>query len=375
MRRIVSRLALAFGLASVAIVAWGQFAGEKVARRGAIADDFYAAGGTVEIDATALGDVIVAAGNVSVEGRVQADVIAAGNTVTIAADVGDDVRAAGNSVVANGRVGDDAILAGNTLRLGPRAAIGGRAWLAGNEVSVAGEVQRELKVAAERVTIGGHIMGDANIRAREINILPSARFDGNLHMQSERRAELPPQAQAPREVTYTPLPVADEGAFYAARIFFYVMVAVTGVALVWMFPGFVRDAGPVIGTRFWQSLALGFAVFVATPVAAVLMMLTVVGLWLGLMVLALYFVALPVGFLVAVFHLGMLGARIALHRELGTRRALVGGLVAALLLLALVRPVPYVGGLVWFAVLLLGLGAVALWFSRQTMRTHAAARL
>ncbi len=95
----------------------------------------------------------------------------------------------------------------------------------------------------------------------------------------------------------------------------------------------------------------------ATPVAVVRLMVTLVGAPLGLAVAALYGVALLVGYLIAAFFLGDLGDRLLRRGAPPTTGSRLAFLVAALVALALLRLIPVAGGAVLFLALVLGLGA------------------
>lgn len=59
------------------------------------ADDFYVAGGRVEINADVNGDLFVAGGEVTVAGNVAGDLVVAGGKVDIKGNVADDLRMLG----------------------------------------------------------------------------------------------------------------------------------------------------------------------------------------------------------------------------------------------------------------------------------------
>ena len=90
--------------------------GEMVSKRGTIEDDFYAAGGTVDINAVVAGDVVAAGGDLFIGHHIEGDVIAAGGTVTIRGEVLDDVRTAGGDITVDSIIGDDLIASGGRIK-------------------------------------------------------------------------------------------------------------------------------------------------------------------------------------------------------------------------------------------------------------------
>jgi hypothetical protein len=95
-------------------------------------------------------------------------------------------------------------------------------------------------------------------------------------------------------------------------------------------------------------------------VIAILTMLTILGIPLGLILFVLYFAALLVGFLIAAFFLGDVGARAFLREGRRSKSVRVVWLILALAVLALANQVPVLGGTLMAGAVLIGLGAMSL---------------
>jgi hypothetical protein len=339
-----------------------QEAGETVRIDGVIADDVYAAGGTVDILATVEGDAVLAGVRVTVGERVNGDVMAAGGVVNVRADIADDVRLAGGDVVVGGTVGDDAMAAGGNVTLAPDARVSGRAWLSGGRIDVAGTVDGELTAAGGRILLSGQIRGDVDLTGHAISILDSAIIDGNLVYRSPRVAEIAPGAQIRGTTRYEPIERPTMPIVAAAAgmgILVLLSLIVTGSALFLMFPRFIGAAVAAIRGEPWKTLGLGLAVFAATPVVIGLLFMTVIG-WLPAVVIgALYLILLLAGFLTGAFYIGDASFRLARRESVSHARRL-GSFVAALVLILLLALVPLLGVLLLFVLLLLGLGALNL---------------
>lgn len=341
---------------------FAQEFGETVQIRGALAEDIYAAGGTVDVLATADGDVVIAGGRVTVSGRVHGDVIAAGGTVSVVADSDDDVRLAGGDIRISGSVGDDAIAAGGNVTLAPDGNVKGRAWFSGGRIDVSGMVGRELKVTGGRIVLSGRVNGDVILAGRDISILDSAIIDGDLVYRSPREAKIASGAQIRGRIRYEPVErpvVAVVAAVAGAGIIVLLGLVVTGSLLFLMFPRFIATVVKTIPAEPWKCLGLGLAVFAATPVVISLFFMTVIG-WLPAIVLVvLYPVLLLAGFLTGLFLVADLGWRL-LGRDKVSRVARLGMFALALIVVMLLGLIPLFGTLLLFAVLLLGVGGLNL---------------
>ena len=341
--------------------------GQTVVKRGpAVASDLYAFGGGVDIQADVEGDLVAAGGRVVTTGRVQRNLIVAAGSVVAGGHVLRNVRAGGGAVTISGHVGRNLNAGGGTVVLTPEAIIDGRARLVGGEVRVAGTIAKRLYAAGAVIVLAGEIQGDVELVAQEIEVLPTARIKGSLTYWSPRDAKIDRRAKIQGRVTHNlpelPRSLARTGTALVtvSRLLFMAGLIVTGIALYLLFPDFTVLASRTIGSDPAKSLGIGLLLVVAMPVAAILTMLTILGIPLGLILFVLYFAALLVGFLVTAFFLGDVGARTFLRRGRRSRTVRVLWLILALALLALVNQLPFVGGALMAAAVLLGLGAMSL---------------
>jgi hypothetical protein len=119
-------------------------------------------------------------------------------------------------------------------------------------------------------------------------------------------------------------------------------------------PGLFRDAVKS-GERYGAALGAGLVALILTPVVAFIACLTLVGIPLGIAGILLWALA-------------MYGAQVFLGTWLGTKLmgepsgtgATMGRLAVGLLIIHVAVVLPYVGGWIRFAVLLLGMGAMTL---------------
>ncbi len=329
-------------------------AGETVTKRGNIDDDYYAAGGIVDIDAEVAGDVIIAGGELSIGHLIEGDVIAAGGTLKIRGEIKDDIRVSGGDLNIDATIGDDLAAAGGSITLSPGTSVGGDGWLAGGEVHIAGTILGNLKVTGGAIRLSGTVHGDVELEGGEIQILDSARIDGELSYKSPRPATTSAGATISGEITHQPVDweYADSG----YGLFFSITLMVAAVLFYLFFPHYTLASVKRMGSDPWNSVGLGFIFVVATPLVAFMLMLIVLGLWVGLSLFALYCVALLCGLLIACFFVAETGAGIFKQDISGTTRRLIS-VIVAIFVLGLVQSIPLLGGLVLSLLLLLGLGA------------------
>ncbi len=347
------------GLASLALiipfaVLAESNAGERVTKRGQIDDDYYAAGGVVDIDAVVNGDVIVAGGELLIGHRIMGDVIAAGGTLKIRGAVDDDVRISGGELDIDARIGDDLVASGGSIELAATTTVGGDAFLVGGEVRVAGTISGDLKVIGGDIRLSGTVLGNVELEGGEIQILDSARIEGNLKYRSPQPAVTEARVQIGGQIDYEA--GASKYGDHGFGLFFSITLALASILFYLLFPHYTVASVQRIVADPFVSFGLGFVFLVLTPLLAFFMMLIVLGLWIGLSLLALYCVALLAGLLVACFFVAERGAKL-FKQDISSRSRRLISVIIAIFVLGLVQTIPLLGGLILFVLLLLGLGA------------------
>jgi len=345
----------------IPVIAWAaQDAGERINRQGAISDDYYVGGGTIDVNADVKGDVIAAGGTVSIGRDITGDVMMAGGTLNLRGRVADDARLAGGEISIEANVGDDLMAAGGRIEITNQARVGGDAYVAGGDVTIDGIVNGKLNAAGGRVYLSGNIKGDVTIESAEVEIAKGAHIGGDLKYTSPQKAKISPEATIGGKIIFTQ---SDRYQPHrATRLVSVITLSVAGIVLMLVFPGFTANASSRMSGDFWKHLGLGFALLVATPIAAILMMATFVGVWVGLPLLFIYFISLLLAYLVGAFFVaGRLSGWV--HFDVSTRTRKGVALVVSILLLVLLGYIPVLGGLLVFLLMLTALGA-------QTMQLY-----
>jgi cytoskeletal protein CcmA (bactofilin family) len=390
-------------------------------------DDLYAAGNDIVVEGTIRGDLVAFGRNVTVNGTVEGDLIGAGQSVEIGGEVDDDVRVAGQAILLSegASVGDDLIAAAYSLQNEPESNVGGTLWYAGYQALLAGTVGEDLAGAANALTLGGEIGGDADVDVDGeeggatppafvpvpqvpiptvepgLTLTDSALIGGNLTYQSSTEAQIDPGARIEGDVVREERPVEEEEE-EAARspltetvldaLGSLVALVLLGLLLVWIAPGWIRRRAYTVLDRPLASLGWGLLGLVAFPIlgivvllvtillAIVLGLLTLGGLValiivLGLLAEAALVLALWIstGYLAQIVVSFLAGVLLVEAIRPGRGRGRVLPLVVGLILYVVLRAIPVLGPLVSLAVVLLGLGAISHWIWTKLRRSRAPA--
>lgn len=332
-----------------------------------VTEDIYKAGGSVQLSVDVEGDIVVAGGILRIANSVSADVLAAGGVINITANTGDDIRAAGGLVSIIGNVGNDVAAAGGLVTLESTSTVGGQAWLAGGIVTMAGSVTQDLKATGGRVILTGTVYGDVEIHADSIEIEPDAVIKGKLIYSAPREVVIPEGAVIEGVVErrqFDPGNIETWGEAFAGSLKFYLSLALSAILIFLLHPRFATNVVERLGEAPFESLALGFLGLVVTPILAILLLVSVLGVPLGLIALTVYLAMLVGSLLIAVTWIGDAGFRLLGQMPEKSKWTRVWSIIVGSAVLMLIDFVPYIGGWVFFIVLLLGIGAMKRYFYR-----------
>lgn len=332
--------------------------GDTVRAAGTLESDLFIAGRTVGIDAAVNGNLFAAGWNVAQVGAINDDALVAGFEVALDGPVAGDLMAIAVTLNLTSTVAGDAALTAAELRLASGSSVAGDLAASGGEVELAGTVAGDARVAGGRVTVSGAIMGDLDVAAEELVLLPGARIMGSIRHAGPDRPEIPAGVTVEGGIVQQADPDEPEiGPTLAGTLGGALALFLLGAAVYLLFPGFVGAAAAEVGGNPGRTLLLGLLALFLTPALVLLLMVTVIGIPVGLLVLFLYAIAIVLGLAVAGFGVA----------ELLTRNRPAAGMTGRdrlkrfaffAVLLSLIGLVPFVGGWVWFAAVAMGVGAV-----------------
>ena len=332
-------------------------------------ENYYAAGDRIEIRGPILGDAVLAGRDVEIRQAVDGDVLGVGWRVTLSGAAHDDVRIAGGNVRLDAPVDGDVTVGGGDVTTGPQVRVAGRAWVSGATVRLEGAFARDLRIAGRHVQLGADVTGPVEVVAEQIEILPGARLRGPLMYRSPQAAAIAPGAVLEGPVTFKRVDARELRQGRATRgvssLLFGLHIFITGLLVIVLVPRVALDVAATLRRQPGRSLVTGFALLVTLPIAAILLMISILGLPLGVAIVALYLVALLVGLVTTAFVVGQLEAGLLRRAPASTRGSHAALLLAGVVTLAVLRSLPVVGGVVVFASVLFGLGALTLWTYRR----------
>ena len=318
-------------------------------------------GGKVDV-AEAAKTVFAAAGEINVDSKDVGEIVATGGRILIHDIRTNEILAAGGHVTIDGVINKDVVVAGGS-------------------VVVDGEVGGDLIVASGNIEVSGHIKGDVRLRGGDIKIAPGTIIDGDLNYRGNNELVLPIDARVGGDV------VREGMGQHAYRFWEHLGVVLFGFASLMAFglvitlfifafvvllvlaPVMARAAEAI---DFAPAKAFGYGLLVTLmmPVIFVMLLITLVGIPLALMCLAIFPIIYGLGIVSATHWIGLRVRRLLRPGsfDVALGRRVLWTFVGVVVFVAL-GFVPFVGNLLQFVIVMMGLGALAL---RATARRQAA---
>ncbi|NQV12349.1 polymer-forming cytoskeletal protein [Candidatus Uhrbacteria bacterium] len=347
-------------------------ADDSVTINDALEDDLYVAGAMVNVTSPILGDVFIAGANINVSGEVSEDLFVVGSNVNLTGNIGDDLRVAGSNVTINGDIGGDVLAAGALVHLAS-GTIGGDLYASAGVIIIDGNISGDLVVNGAEVTINGSIAGDIIGDLEELNIAEGAVILGNVEYKSNLIAEIAEGASIIGEVLKTEVKESDDAVVVDMDVDEEKIMAVVGgvlgtlvflkliaALLVALFlalsipkttKGMVLSATKRPGAAFLRGLLL----FIAGPVILGLLFITVVGIPVALVLIAMWMI-------IGVISLGLTGTLLGswlfqvAKKQDAPVITWVSAVVGTLVMTLIIVVVPFIGWLAGAIVYLMTVG-------------------
>jgi len=323
--------------------------------------DLYLFGQNAYVNSPIQGDLAVFAADTSVEKGVGDSAMIFAGTARVKDKIGRHVRAFAGNVNLEAGVGGDAILFGSIVTTTDKSIIGGDLIAGGNQVSINGQVGGKSKIYANSATLNGRFANDVELHGSTLNITKDTEIKGTLTYYAPKEATVAEGAKL-NKVEWHKTEAAARGirtlknmAGWTSLVISLVSLAVLAIIILYLIPTFidttVREATRTPLKNFW----LGLAFAIVTPIVALLLLASILGMSLASGVISAYATIILVAQAVAAIYTGAFVLKLVRARkaEANWKAALLGTLIFVLL-----GFIPVVGWIVKAAIYLIALGAI-----------------
>jgi hypothetical protein len=248
-------------------------------------------------------------------------------------------------------------LAGQNVVVAEGSELSRGGFLAGETVRARGQVGRSLYFGADEMELSGSVTGELRGYAREVRLSSTGSVGGDLHLtvSSEDAVEIDDGATVGGATAIEVEEGHEHRAFLYGGFYFGVLakalaMLLIGLLLVVLFPS-LRPPTPESSNQVLRDMGVGFVALLATPVAILMIALTIIGLPVSL-VLAMIYAALVFlsTLVVAYFATERLPVLEQVHQAVRV------GL--ALLVILFIVEIPFLGAGLSFLIRIFGMGVL-----------------
>lgn len=346
-----------------------------------IEGNLYAAGSNINIQGKVNGDVICAGRSINITGEVAGDVICAGQNINVQSKLGGSLRLAGQTINFSGQAARNAQLFGESVLTEAGSSIGWDLLTAGNTLDLSGKIGQNLHGALAKADISGQIgknvslyFDGANNQAAPLTIGSTAKIGGDLKYRSSANAIIENGSTIGGNVIHNLPPVRAKASFFSLSWWWWKLIAifsalVIGLVLISFWRGKMIIITDLMRARPGASLGWGLLALILTPIIAIALLITLIGIPLSLILIALWLIALYVSkvftailagrYLISSF-LSARGTSLAAEGKPERKDRLTLALILGAVIAYLLFAIPVIGPILSFIAMLWGLGGIVL---------------
>jgi hypothetical protein len=311
----------------------------------------YLAGRNVDVAGQINGDLFCTGQNITISGTVHGDVICAGQTLTLNGTIDGDARIAGQNVSVGSVIGSSLTVAAQNFTLSGSGKVGRDITGGVDTMTINGTVGRDIVLGAADATINGTIGRNIKSQIDTLSLGSGAKVGGSIDYASNNQINKAPGAEVAGSIHRSePKKPEHKGGWFGIgfRIYWFFAALLVALVLVLLFPSVFEGSARLTMASFGKTFLLGVAALLFTPVIFVLLMITVVGIPLGIILMLAWLMAL---ILSGPFFAYLLGKEIWRAQKNPIWTMLVGAVV-----LLLVYNIPFIGPIFMLAALFIGMG-------------------
>lgn len=367
MKDFLKRLFASLAVALVVAVPVGVYAEEGKNAEEAdytLAGMHFHAANVVTMDEATDKDLYVAGSTVTIKNEVNGDVFAASQDLTIEGVIKGDVRVAGSVVTINGTVEGNVLAVGSTIKITKDAKINGYLNAYGATVLIDGTVAKDVHIGGAEVTANGVFNGEVALESDITTIGKDATVVGMINVTSPNEPTVNNDVLKEKvKYTYVEINTYEKSwqdelmGKVSETLYWFFASALIAAVVLYVLSGPIMRSVTTLEKKTGQSVAIGFALLICVPVAAVLLMVTLIGFPLALFTLVLYGLALCLSTIPASL---WLGKKLLPSQSDADFRGLFFQYLAGNLIIMILAATPFIGWVVSMIAMVAGLGAYGL---------------
>lgn len=323
--------------------------GNNIRIDGDINSTTFITGGTVELNGNIDGDLFVASQNVTINGKITGSLFTASQNININGIVENNIYLAGAMLKVKSQIDGSAFLAGQNIYIEDGATISKDAFIGASKIYHNGAIYRDLTSSSQSLSIGGKIGGDLNYRSND-----KADFlNGSKVVGETKWKKVDPKTDSPKSM-------------FSIFNLYMLLFSILASLVIWLFirlisPNFWTNLAEGISIAPLKTLGFGFLALILTPIASVILMITVIGIPLSFILLSLYIILIYISKIIVSTLIGFwFQKKFNLSNGQTFWLFLLG-----LIILSVLEIIPIVGWILGLLIASLGFGFVVLYMKNN----------
>lgn len=307
------------------------------------------------------------------------------NNIEISQIVDGNVFAYGSSVNVTGEIYGDLFVFANSLNISENAVIYGNVFTYATDISISGivsdvyavsseftlettgSIARNLYLMSNTVSLGGQINRDAYISTDNLSIGNSLGdnsekiIEGNLNYTSETNFVISEDLIG-GEINYTAIETDTGNTIWSivsslitALLFSFAVIMIS----IWLTPKFKDKACEILSKKGFVAFGIGLLVFILSIIVAFILLVFTYGFGASIALALIALLILAYAISNTIFSMAI-GKLIVNKLNLNKNVAFVLFSLLIILILGLVKYIPYVGGPITFITSIIGLGILCI---------------
>jgi len=328
-----------------------------------INDNLYAVAENVNISGQILGDSFLLGNTIFLNSTSSEDIIAAGGEINIMGSSG-DVILAGDILRINSQVNGDLILAAKLIDITSEALVKNSVIIYGENISVRGKFLDKAKITGNSVFLDGVFDKDIIINANNVTFGKNIKINGNLTYNASEIAEVESGAELGSNIKFIQNDSIDKDDQKILSWGFLLKILILICSVLILHHLFrnkfnIYTSVDFSYSNFGKSLSIGFLFLMLTPMLAIILLISVLGVWLGLILILLYVTCLVLAYLLTSVIVGMwLNKFLFKDRLSDVSKDIINWKIVCLgvFILELIGFIPVIGWIIKFILMIFSLG-------------------
>ncbi len=316
----------------------------SIAQNQSVDGNFYGLGSAVALSGAVNGDAVVVGGTVTINGSISDDLFALGGAVNMSASGTKDVRIIGGDVTISKPIAGDLVVVGGRVTILSTASIKGDVLLYGEDATIDGAVGGQILGNVRNLRVNSTVGGGMDVTTIGLTLGDQADITGDVQYASQMDLVRSPDAVVTGKVMKgaTGATAANDYAALAREVAILFFMSLFATLCVYLIARrFVEDMSRLATRKIGLKSLIGFGTFAIAPITIGILFVSMLGILVGVVELALLVVLSVVSLVLMNAVFGALIAKyIGKKKQLTVPYIIAGAVVTQLcLLIPIIGPV------------------------------------